>query len=228
MPLKMIAHTLPVTGILAAMAAGGAVTALLDIGAVYLLEIGKHPPLVTGAVLTTQVLGVVLAAGLFSRFLRTRWLPAFALTGVGLVAVGGTLLLALAPGRDVWLVAGAGLLLGFGAGAGVAPALFMAGLSAPSNRLGPTFALVELLRSEAAYLLAPVVLQIALMHSDVGVGLRIAAAISIGVCLLGGAVALTVLLVGGARPHSPNLGRWIDEQEPAYDSPPLAATVRST
>ncbi len=228
MPLKLIAHTLPVTGILAAMAAGGAVTALLDIGAVYLLEVGQHPPLVTGAVLTTQVAGVLLAAVLFSRFLRTRWLPAFALTGVGLVAVGGVLLLALSPGRDVWLVAGAGLLLGFGAGAGVAPALFMAGLSAPSDRLGPTFALVELLRSEAAYLLAPVVLQIALMQSNTAHGLRIAAAISIGVCLLGGGMALTVLLTGGAHPHPPDLQRWIEEKEPAYDSPPLAATVRST
>jgi hypothetical protein len=53
----------------------------------------------------------------------------------------------------------AGVLLGFGAGAGVAPALFMAGLSAPSDRLGPTFALVELLRSEAAFRVAPVVAQ---------------------------------------------------------------------
>lgn len=226
MPLKMIAHTLPVTGIVVAMAAGAAVTALVDLDLVYLLEAQKRPALTVGWALTTQVAGVIAAAVLFARALRTRWLPAFALFGLGVVAAGGALLLAMAPGRAIWLTALAGLLLGFGAGAGVSPALFMAGLSAPSNRLGPTFALVELLRSEAAFLVAPVVLQLAMMQSDLGSGLTLGVLISIGVCVLGLAVGLAVLLLSGVRPHAPDLHRWVEDSEPAYHSPPVAAAVR--
>ncbi|HET6877468.1 MAG TPA: MFS transporter [Jatrophihabitans sp.] len=226
MPLKMIAHTLPVTGIIVAMTAGAAVTALVELDLVYLLEAQKETPLTAGATLTTQVGGVIAAAWLFARAIRTRWLPALAVLGLIVVGGGGALLLALTPGRAIWLTALVGVLLGFGAGAGVSPALFMAGLSAPSDRLGPTFALVELLRSEAAYLVAPVVLQIALLQPHLGDGVTVGALISIGVCVLGLACGLPVLLLSGVRPHAPDLSRWLDEHEPAYHSPPVAAAVR--
>lgn len=226
MPLKMIAHTLPVTGIVVAMTAGAAVTALVELDLVYLLDAQKQQPLTAGLALTTQVAGITAAALLFARVIKTRWLPALAMLGLGGVGGGGALLIALTPDRAIWLTALTGILLGFGAGAGVSPALFMAGLSAPSDRLGPTFALVELLRSEAAYLVAPVVLQIAMMQSDLGTGVTIGVLISIGVCVLGFLVGLPVLLLSGVRPHAPDLRRWLDDHEPAYHSPPVAAAVR--
>lgn len=135
MPLKLITHTLPLTGPGIAMVAGAAVTALVELSVLYLTDVVHEPPAVAGSALATQVAGVVIAAWLFKRVIVSRWLPAFAFAGLAVVA---------------------GFLFGFGAGAAVAPALFMAGLSAPANRLGPTFALVELLRSEAAFLVAPV------------------------------------------------------------------------
>ncbi len=227
MPLKLIAHTLPVTGIATAMVAGAGVTALVELAVVYLLRVRHLAPATTGLVLTTQVVGVVLAAALFARTLRTRWLPALALSGLGVVALAGAVLLALSPAHAVPLIAVGGLLLGFGAGAGVSPALFTAGLSAPSNRLGPTFALVELLRAEAAYLVAPVVLQLAMSRKDLAGGVRLGVLVVVVLCLAGGAVALAVLLLGGVRPHRPDLERWLEGEEPAYDSPPVAATVRS-
>jgi MFS family permease len=227
MPLGLIAHTLPVTGISTAMVAGAGVTTLVELAVVFLATQRHLAPPAIGLVLATQVLGVLVAAVLFARVLRTRWLPAFALSGLGLVVVAGALLLALSPANAVWLLAIAGALLGAGAGAGVTPALFTAGLSAPSNRLGPTFALVELLRSEAAYLVAPVLLPIAMAAGDLTAGVRHAALVVLVLCAAGGLIALGVLLLGGVRPHAPDLERWLEDGEPGFHSPPLAAAVRS-
>jgi MFS family permease len=226
MPLKLITHTMPLTGVGIAMVAGAAVTALVELSVLYLTKVTRATPLVCGSVLATQVLGVIVAAWLFKRLLPTRWLPAYAFVGLAVVAIGSSVLLLLSPDDALAVTAIAGLLLGFGAGAGVAPALFMAGLSAPSNRLGPTFALVELLRSEAAFLVAPVVAQAAPLAASLADGVRLGALSLLGMCLAGGGVLLVLLLLGGVRPHAPDLPRWIDGEEPAYDSPRIAAAVR--
>jgi hypothetical protein len=226
MPLKLISHTLPVTGIATAMVTGAVVTALVELAVVYLLQVQHESVAVTGAILGTQVVGVVAAALMFKRVLRTRWLPAFALFGLGVAGVAGALLVGLGAGRPIWIIAVAGVLLGFAAGAGVTPGLFMAGLSVPSGRLGPAFAMVELLRSEAAFLVAPIVVQIVLLFSDPTQGIRLAALILVLLCAVGGVLILAVLLLGGARPHAPDLDLWVRGEQPAYHSPRLAAAVR--
>jgi hypothetical protein len=226
MPLKLIAHTLPVTGIATAMVTGAAMTALVDVAVVYLLQVDHKSPVLTGTILATQVIGVGVAALLFKSVLRTRWLPVLALGGLGMTVIGGALLLGIGPGLGIWVVALSGLFLGFGAGAGVAPALFMAGLSVPSNRLGPTFALVELLRSEAAFLIAPVAAEFVTLFSIPTDGLKVAALILVLFCVVSGALILGVLLLGGARPHTPDIEGWIDGKQPAYRSPRLAAVIR--
>jgi hypothetical protein len=227
MPLKLIAHTLPITGIATAMVTGASVTALVDLAVVYLLQIQHDSPVFTGTILATQVAGVVVAALLFKAVLRTRWLPVLALGGLGTTALGGVLLLGLGLHSAPTMVAFAGLLLGFGAGAGVAPGLFMAGLSVPSGRLGPIFALVELLRSEAAFLVAPVAAEFVLLYRFPTDGIRAASLIIVLLCMLSGALILGVLLLGGARPHAPDIETWIKGEQPAYQSPRLAATIRS-
>jgi hypothetical protein len=226
MPLKLIAHTLPVTGIATAMVTGAAVTALVDLAVVYLLQVQHETPILTGTILATQVVGVVAAALLFKAVLRTRWLPVLALGGLGTTALGGALLLGLGLGSAPVLVGCAGLLLGFGAGAGVAPALFLAGLSVPSGRLGPIFALVELLRSEAAFLIAPVAAEFVLLFRMPTDGITAATLILVLLCILSGALILGVLLLGGAHPHAPDLETWIKGEQPAYQSPRLAAALR--
>jgi hypothetical protein len=226
MPLKLISHTLPVTGIATAMVTGAVVTALVELAAVYLLQVQHESPAVTGTILGTQVVGVVAAALLFKVALRTRWLPALALCGLGVAGVAGALLLGLGPGRAIWIVAVAGVLLGFAAGAGVTPGLFMAGLSVPSSRLGPAFAMVELLRSEAAFLVAPVIVQIVTLFSDPTHGIRLAVLILVLLCVVCGVLILAILLLGGVRPHAPDLELWVGGEQPAYRSPPLAAAVR--
>lgn len=226
MPLTLIAHTLPVTGIATAMVTGASVTAAAQLSVVYLLKVRRETPASTGLILAAEVAGVIVGAYLFQRVLRTRWLPAFALTGLGSAGLGSLLLYLLTPGRAVVLLLVGGVLLGYAAGAGVSPGLFMAGLSAPSNRLGPTFAMVELLRAEAAFLLAPVLLEFVMLHAPMAHGIRVGAAILVGLCAVSGAIILGVLLLGGARPQVPDLEKWVGGEDPAYDSPPLAAVVR--
>ncbi|HET6298490.1 MAG TPA: MFS transporter [Kribbella sp.] len=226
MPLKLISHTLPVTGIATAMVTGASVTALVDLAVVYMLQVEHRSPAMTGLILATQVFGVVVAAILFKSVLRTRWLPVLALGGLGVTALGGVLLLGLGSGGSLPLLLVSGLLLGFGAGAGVSPGLFMAGLSVPSNRLGPTFALVELLRSEAAFLVAPAVAQFVTLYTDPAVGVQVAVLILVVICMVSGALILGLLLLGGARPHVPDLDAWIAGEHPAYRSPRLANAIR--
>ncbi|WP_217919310.1 MFS transporter [Actinomadura sp. BRA 177] len=223
MPLKLLAHTLPVTGVSIAMVAGAGFTTLIELAVIYLLDVAHRPPMETGALLATQIAGLVAAAWLFKTMLTTRWLPALAFTGTGLVAAGGALLLWLPP---VPVIAVAGALLGFGAGAGVAPGLFMAGLSVPSNRLGPTFALVELLRAEAAFLIGPVLVHIAMLSDDLAQGIRLTILIMVLIVLAGAVVLLGLLLAGSARPHAPDLRSWLAGESPAYHSPRLGAAFR--
>jgi MFS family permease len=208
------------------MVTGASVTALVDLAVVYLLQVQHKSPVMTGLILATQVVGVVLAAILFKSVLRTRWLPVLALGGLGVTALGGVLLLGLGSGGSIPLLVISGLLLGFGAGAGVSPALFMAGLSVPSTRLGPTFALVELLRSEAAFLVAPAVAQFVTLFTDPAVGVQVAVLILVVVCMVSGALILGLLLLGGARPHVPDFDAWISGEHPAYQSPRLADAIR--
>jgi hypothetical protein len=174
----------------------------------YLLHVTWLPPLAAGGLPAGQVVGVCVAAVLFRAVLRTRWLPVLAFAGLAGIAAGGALLLTVAPGRALPVVAGAGLLLGFGAGAGVTPGLFMAGLSVPSNRLGPTFALVELLRSEAAFLLAPVLLRFAMTGGNLAHGVWLSSLVVVVLTGVGFLVLLALLLLGGVRPHRPDVASW--------------------
>jgi MFS family permease len=226
MPLKLLAHTLPVTGVSIAMVAGAGFTTLVELVVIYLLEVDHRTPLATGELLATQIAGVVVAAWLFKSMLTTRWLPVLAFTGTGVVVAGGALLLWLQPASSTWVVAVAGVLLGFGAGAGVTPGLFMAGLSVPSTRLGPTFALVELLRAEAAFLVGPVLVHIAMTSTDLSQGIHLTTWIMLLIVAAGGVASLALLLTGGARPQAPDLPSWLSGDSPAYHSPRLAATLR--
>jgi MFS family permease len=226
MPVRLLAHTLPVTGVSAAMVAGAGFTALVGLVLTYLLHVVRLPPLAAGGLPAGQIVGVCVAAVLFRAVLRTRWLPVLTFAGLAGVAAGGALLLTVAPGRAFPVVAVAGLLLGFGAGAGVTPGLFMAGLSVPSNRLGPTFALVELLRSAAAFLLAPVLVRLAMTGGDLAHGVWVSSLVVVVLTGTGFLVLLGLLLLGGVRPQRPDVAAWLSGESAAFDSPPLAATLR--
>jgi MFS family permease len=221
MPVRLIAHTLPVTGIGAAMVTGAGFTAFTELAVLRLQQVEGHPPAVIGTALATEVAGMLLAIVLIVRVLPTRWLPVLVLGGLLTVCAAGVVLLS---GGGLVRAAVAGFLLGVGAGAGVGPGLFLGALSVPAPRLGPAFALVQLLRSEAAFLVAPIVTALAMSDGPAAIDRTIL----LGVVVTGaGAVVLTgMLLLGGSGPQEPDLQRWTDGEGPAFRSPPVAAVLR--
>lgn len=103
-----------------------------------------------------------------------------------------------------------------------------AGLSVESTRIGPTFALVELLRSETAFLLGPILLAHALAASSLQHGFRVATWIVFAaLTALSGLAVVGLYALGGVRLHEPDLEGWIGGDRTAYDSSPLADRVRA-
>jgi hypothetical protein len=172
-----------------------------------------------------MLVGVAIASIAFRQLLTTRWTPCLALGGLLSVSAGGAVLLILDPSNASSVVPVASVFLGFGAGAGVTPGLFMAGLSAPAAQIGATFALVELLRSEAAFLIGPAMLHFALTRG-IADGFGLAVIIMLLVTLAGAVVLVGLYLLGGAPLRRPDLESWISGQATAYNSPALGARLR--
>lgn len=227
MPVKPISNTLPVTGTAGAMIVGATFTTLIELTEVFLLRVSHFSPEHVGTLVTTQLAGVVIAALLFARLVPTQFTPYLALSGILSISVGGAVLLALDTSNESVVVPIAMVFLGYGAGAGVTPGLFLAGFSVPAWQIGSTFALVELLRSEAAFLVGPVLLRLALEQDITSDGFLIAVWITLGVTVLGTLALVGLYLLGGARPHAPDIENWLAGQGTGYHSPALAARIRN-
>ncbi|MFE4646526.1 MFS transporter [Streptomyces sp. NPDC056730] len=227
MPVRPISNTLPVVGTLNAMLVGACFTSLLELTEAYLTREAHYAPLRVGALVTPQILGVFVAAVLFRRLVSTRWTPYLALSGTVSVAIGAAVLLAVSTANASVFVPVAALFLGFGAGAGVTPGLFLAGFSVPSAQIGPTFALVELLRSEAAFLVGPVLLHLALT-TGLAHGFHLAVTITLVLIVIGALLLVGLYALGGARPEPPDLESWLTGPSTAYHSPALLAAIRKT
>ena len=96
--------------------------------------------------------------------------------------------------------------------------------------IGRLFALIELIRSVADFVLAPVVLKIARLASsgqglDAG-GLRLAIWLTVGGTGLSILAGIVVFLAGTRRLPVPDLKGWLEEGGKAIDSPPLLARWR--
>jgi hypothetical protein len=221
----MLSSTVPVAGIVVALAAAAAsvsATALtaselahryapLHLGLLYLPELG-------GAVVTAVLLGVVLNRR------QMQYLP---LAGMAFLAAGIGVFRVQVPPSGALTLIGSGL-TGIGLGAAVAPALFVAGFSLPAASLQRVFAIVELLRAVAAFMIAPVFAHFAVtVGGNAGAGTGIALWIGFGLAIGGAVAAVLLYVLGGARPQTPDLGRFLAGEAPAWDSPPLLAAVRN-
>jgi MFS family permease len=220
----MLTSTIPVAGLVIALfaaAASVAATALtaavlaihhsaLHVGLLYLPEFGS-------AVLTAVVLGIV-----FNKK-QIQYLP---VAGMVFLAAGiGVFLIRVPPSDGLTLLASA--LTGIGVGATVAPALFVAGFSLPAANLQRVFAIVELMRAVAAFMIAPVFAHLAVtVGGDINTGTAAALWLGLGLAVVGTIAALVIYALGGARPQTPDVGRFIDGKGPAWYSPPLLAAVR--
>jgi len=182
----------------------------LHVGLLYLPEFGS-------AVLTALLLGVV-----FNKR-QIQYLP---LAGMAFLAAGIGVFLIRVPASDALTLVGAGL-TGIGVGATVAPALFVAGFSLPAANLQRVFAIVELLRAVAAFMIAPVFAHLAVtVGGSVDSGTAVALWVGLGLAVTGTLAALLVYGLGGARPQTPDIERFMDGDGPAWYSPPLLAAVR--
>jgi hypothetical protein len=111
--------------------------------------------------------------------------------------------------------------LGLGASLTVTPGLLMAALSVPPMLVGRAIALVELLRLASAYTVGPVLLYAAQAHGSLLAGIHTGYWIVLGFMLVGMLVITLVYLRGGARLHPPGLETFLQDGEPAFDSPPV-------
>jgi hypothetical protein len=130
------------------------------------------------------------------------------------------------PSTEATTLIGSGL-TGIGLGATVAPALFVAGFSLASASLQRVFAIVELMRAVAAFMIAPIFAHFAATTGgslDAGTGSALW--IGLGLALGGAFLGVTIYVLGGARPQAPDIDGFLAGESPAWYSPPLLAKVR--
>ncbi len=229
-PVKQMWHTFPMIGTFAAMMGGAAFVTFLSLAEQALQQVGGHPALATGIAFWPEVPGVIISALALGLLYRTRYLPVLILAGMLCLIGAGVLLLRVPQNPDQPALLGAAALLGIGAGATVAPGLNVAALCLRVQIVGRTLALVELVRSVADYILAPVMLGIARLASGGATpnahGIGVAVALTL---MIAGAVTFLGIglhLLGGARLPRPDIDRWLNEDEPALPSPLIAEPLR--
>jgi len=223
---SVLSSTMPVAGIVVALFAAAASVSASALSASLLAE--RYSPLHVGLLYAPEFGGALVTAVMLGVVFRHRSIHYLPLAGMAFLAAGIiSFRIQLPPSQALTLV-GSGL-TGIGLGATVAPALFVAGFSLPSNNLQRVFAIVELLRAVAAFMIAPIFAHFA---ATVGGGLKagtgIALWIGFGLAVGGAAIGVLLYVVGGARPQTPDLDRFLDGQAPAWNSPPLLAAVRRT
>ena len=149
------------------------------------------------------------------------------LIGMGFLAAGILVFRIQVPSNE-GLTLVASLLTGIGLGATVAPALFAAGFALRATNLQRVFAIVELLRAVAAFLIAPIFAHYALnVSGGFNHGVGIVLWIGVALALLGAAVPVLLYVLGGARPEAPDIEAFLAGEKAAYYSPPLLARVRN-
>jgi MFS family permease len=220
----MLSSTIPVSGIILALFAAAASVSATALTANLLAE--QYGPLHVGLLYLPELAGAVLTAILLGVLLNKRTMQYLPLAGMVALAAGIAVFRIQLPPTQALTLIGSGL-TGIGLGATVAPALFAAGFSLPAPTLQRVFAIVELMRAVAAFLIAPVFAHFAVtVGGDVKTGTGIALWIGLGLAVAGAVVPVALYLLGGARPETPQLERFMQGEGPAWNSPTLLAAAR--
>jgi len=220
----MLTSTMPVAGIVVALCAAAASVSATALTAGTLT--GLYSPLHLGLLYLPEVAGAAITAVVLGVVLKRRAIHYLPLVGMLFLAAGIAVFRIHVPSSEAATLVGSGL-TGIGLGATVAPALFVAGFSLPSASLQRVFAIVELMRAVAAFMIAPIFAHLAAtVGGSVDAGTGIALWIGLALALGGAVIGVAIYVLGGARPQTPDIERFVAGEAPAWYSPPLLARVR--
>ena len=220
----MLTSTMPVAGIVVALCAAAAAVSATALTAGALA--GRYGPLHLGLLYLPEVAGAVITAIVLGAVLRTRRIHYLPLAGMVSLAAGIAVFRISVPSSQALTLVGSGL-TGIGLGATVAPALFVAGFSLPAANLQRVFAIVELMRAVAAFMIAPIFAHFAAtVGGNLDAGTGDALWIGLGIAVGGALLGVAIYALGGARPQAPDIDRFLSGAAPAWYSPPLLARVR--
>jgi MFS family permease len=221
---SFLTSTMPVAGTVVALFAAAASVSASELTASALAQ--RYSPLHVGLLFLPEFGGAVLTAVALGVVLKRRAIHYLPLVGMACLAAGITVFRVQIPPSPALALLGSGL-VGIGLGATVAPALFVAGFSLPSANLQRVFAIVELLRAVAAFMIAPVFAHFAVtVGGSTKAGTGIALWIAFGLAVGGAVIGVLIYVLGRARPQAADLERFMGGDAPAWYSPPLLARIR--
>ncbi len=222
---SMLSSTIPVGGIVIALFAAAASVSATALTANLLT--GRYSPVHIGLLYLPELAGAVLTAFALGYVMDKRAMQYLPLAGMIFLAAGIAIFRIELPPTQATTLIGSGV-TGIGLGATVAPALFCAGFSLPAANLQRVFAIVELMRAVAAFMIAPIFAHFALtVGGDPKTGTGIALWVGLGFAVGGAAIAVSIYLLGGARPQTPDIAEFLEGDGPAWYSPPLLDRVRA-
>ena len=221
----MLRSSMPVAGLVVALFAAAASVSATELTAGVLAS--RYGPIHVGLLYLPELAGAILTAFALGAVITKRAMHYLPLAGMVFLAAGIAVFRVEVPSSQALTLIGSGL-TGIGLGATVAPALFVAGFSLPSASLQRVFALVELLRAVAAFMIAPIFAHMAeTVGGNVNAGTGIALWIGLGLAVGGAVIAVLIYALSGARPQTPDLDEFLDGDSAAWHSPPLLAALRS-
>lgn len=221
----MLTSAIPVAGVGVALFAAAASVAATALTAAVFLQ--SFSPVQVGLLYLPELGGAIVMAVVFGFVISRRAMHYLPLVGMALLAAGILVFRLSLPANHSLALLGSAL-TGLALGATVAPALFVAGFSLQSNSLQRVFAIIELLRAVAAFMVAPIFAHLAIRVSDdLVAGTGVALWVGFGLAVGGAVFGVAVYTLSGARPQTPDLDEFLDGDSPAWHSPPLLARLRS-
>jgi MFS family permease len=221
----MVTSTIPVAGIVLALLAAAASVSATGLTAEAMSE--KYGPLHLGLLYLPELGGAILTAFILGQVITKRSIHFLPFVGMFFLAAGILVLRIEVPGGAATTLIGS-FLTGIGLGATVAPALFVAGFALRATNLQRVFAIVELMRAVAAFLIAPIFAHFALnVSGGFNHGVGVVLWIGVALALLGAIIPVVLYWLGGARPETPDVPGFLAGENAAYYSPPLLARLRN-
>jgi MFS family permease len=222
--LRPLASTFPVAGIVVAITAAAASVSATALAGASLAT--RYGPLHLGLLFLPELGGAVLASIVFGLVFGSKYIHYFTLFGMACLAVGILVIRgSIPPSAGAALVGTA--LIGIGVGASVVPALFLAGFSLRSASIQRVFAILELMRAFAAFMIVPILAHFATSLTGLPTAaMGTALWVCFGLAVAGTVLGILIYVLGGATPVAPSLERFLGGIEPGWQSPPLLAAVR--